>query len=329
VRIGENPAKAGREVRSDAQIRVVVPVYIPGEDVPDGGYFAEAAAILDLCLDSLLATSGAETRITVVANACRAEVVDALAGRHRAGAIDQLIVSHDNLGKVDGFLAGARASWEPIVVVSDADVLWRPGWQAALTEILATFPECGVVGAAPLPNLAAYATSATVLEALVDRVIGRRTVVDPEDLTRFAQSVGNPGLFDRYVEDQLVVERAGVTALVGAGHFACGFRRAALDDVAPGPCLGFERESLDFPLDAAGWWRLATTSAFAWHLGNVVEPWMSEQLTRPEEPEHPGQPERIDLPDVDRGQPSWLGRVPVGLRDRLAVRLGPRISSRR
>ncbi len=166
MRIGENPASAGREARSDARIRVVVPVYIPESHIQDSHeYFRDAATILDLCLESLVRTCGSETRITVVANACRAEVVDGLAARQRAGEIDQLVISHDNLGKVDGFLVGARGSWEPVVVVSDADVLWRAGWQSALVRILAAFPECGVVGAAPLPNLAAYATSATVLEA--------------------------------------------------------------------------------------------------------------------------------------------------------------------
>src|SRR3954447_14784648 len=253
---------------------MVVPVYIPDDE----DYFADAATVLGLCLDSLALTSGAETRITVVANACRPDVVDALAARQRAGTIDQLVVSHDNLGKVDGFLAGARGSWEPVVVVSDADVLWRHGWQSALTEGLSAFPECGVVGAAPLPNLARYATSATVLEAAARRVIGRRTVVDPDDLTRFADSVGNPDLFDRYRQDQLVVEREGVTALVGAGHFACGYRRAALDDVGPRPRPRVGEEARGGPLDAAGWWRLATTVAYAWHLGNVVEPWMGEEL---------------------------------------------------
>ncbi len=130
------------------------------------------------------------------------------------------------------------------------------------------------------------------------------------------------------MSDQLVVDRAGETALVGAGHFACGFRRVALEDVAAGPCLGFERDSLDFPLDAAGWWRLATTRAFAWHMGNVVEPWMAESVDEIEQiSQVDGVEQRIELPEVGRGRPSRLGVVPVGLRDRLAVRLGPRIAS--
>ncbi|MGZ4683763.1 MAG: glycosyltransferase family A protein, partial [Acidimicrobiales bacterium] len=211
MRIGENPARSGREPRSDAEIRVVVPVYIPELS----GYFADAATILGICLDSLAATSGAETRITAVANACTPEVVESLAERQRTGAIDQLVVSHDNLGKVDGFLAGARSSWEPVVVVSDADVLWRSGWQVAMTSVLAAFPECGIVGAAPAPNLATYATSATVLDALARREVSRRSVVDPDDLARFADSVGTPDLFSGHESDQLVVERGPVTALVG------------------------------------------------------------------------------------------------------------------
>lgn len=320
VRRGENPGKTAREPRSDAGIRVVVPVYIPQLT----GYFADAVAILGLCLDSLALTSGRETRITVVANACRPEVIESLAERQRTGLIDQLVVSADNLGKVDGFLVGARGSWEPMVVVSDADVLWRSGWQVALATILDAFPECGVVGASPAPNLATYATSATVLEGMVRGEVSRRALVDRQDLERFAASVGSPDLFAGHEDDQLAVERRSTTALVGAGHFACGFRRAALQDVAPGPCLGWERESLDLPLDAAGWWRLATPEACALHLGNVVEPWMAAEL---EAQRRVDLPERTRLPGLAVGRPSRLGRVPVGLRNRVMVRLARRLTA--
>ncbi len=318
MRIGENPAKSGREARSDADIRVVVPLYVPELS----GYFAEAVAIFELCLGSLAATSGAETRITVVANACCAEVVELLAGHQRSGAIDQLVVSHDNLGKFDGFLAGARASWEPIVVGSDADVLWRSGWQHALTSVLAAFPECGIVGASPAPNLATYASSATVLDALTRREVARRSVVDPADLTRFAESVGTPDLFAGHEAEQLVVERGPVTALVGAGHFAFGVRRAALRDVTPGPNRTSEREALDLPLDSAGWWRLATPQAWALHLGNVVEPWMADEL---EAQRAATTPERLPLPAVGRGSPSRFGRVPMAVRARVAERATRRV----
>ncbi|MGZ4695306.1 MAG: hypothetical protein ACXWA3_16925, partial [Acidimicrobiales bacterium] len=133
---------------------------------------------------------------------------------------------------------------------------------------------------------------------------------------------GTPDLFSGHESDQLVVERGPVTALVGAGHFACGLRRAALDDVAAGPCLGWERESLDLPLDAAGWWRLATPTAWALHLGNVAEPWMGDEL---EAQRAAATPERIVLPVVAEGRPSRLGRLPPAVRDRVAERAARRV----
>jgi hypothetical protein len=310
VRIGENPGKSERRAHADAAIRVVVPLFLPELT----GYFEDGLDILEICLDSLNATTGSEVRITVVANACCAEVVDRITDRQRAGLIDRTIVSHDNLGKVDGFLAGARASWEPVVVISDADVLWRAGWPAALTAVLDAFPECGLVGAAPAPNLETYATSATVLGGLVRREVTRRTVVDPGDLARFAASVGQPDLFVGHTEDQLVVERQSVTALVGSGHFAGALRRAAVDDMPRGPGLSSERETLDLPLDQAGWWRLATPAAWALHLGNRVEPWMASELDA-----QVGAATELRR-EVDPGHPSPLGRVPTAIRDRVAER---------
>ncbi len=189
--------------------------------------------------------------------------------------------------------------------------------------MLAAFPECGVVGAAPAPNLVTYATSATVLGGLARREVTRRAVVDPADLARFAESVGTPGLFAGHEASQLVVARGSATALIGAGHFACAIRRAALADVPPGPCLGWERESLDVPLDAAGWWRLATPGAWALHLGNVVEPWMAEEL---EAQRADSRPDRIALPVVADGHASRLAVLPLALRDRLAERAARRVS---
>jgi hypothetical protein len=223
-------------------------------------------------------------------------------------------VSGVNLGKVDGFLAGARASWEPVVVVSDADVLWRSGWQAALLAILAAFPECGLVGATPAPNLA-LATPTTVLGALARRELSRRALVEQADLDCFAASVGRPDLFAGYEADQLVVERRGTVALVGGGHFAAALRRAALDELAPGPESGTERDGFDRPLEAAGWWRLAAPRAHALHLGNVVEPWMAGELAAPR-----GPTSRLALPTVSNGRPSRLGVLPQAVRDRLGAR---------
>jgi len=274
VRVGENPAKSETSERSQALIRFVVPIYIPEES----GYFADAVPILERCLDSVARTAGPETRVTLVANACAPSVVERLVARQQAGLVDQVVISAENLGKVDGFLAGVRGSWEPMVVVSDSDVLWRPGWPAALAAVLRTFPACGLVSASPGPHLVRYATSTLILDAVGRRLLRREAVVDPVELQRFEESVGTPGLFDGQRDRQWLLERAGVQALVGGGHFAFAARRAALATVTTGQVLGWERDSLDLPLDRAGWWRMATPHAYALHLGNRLEPWMDGEI---------------------------------------------------
>ncbi len=313
MRIGENPAKAAPAVRSDALVRVVVPIYIPDQS----GYFAESMAIVERCLDSLARTGGPDARITAVANGCAPEVVERLVARHRAGLVDQVLVSAENLGKVDGFLAGARGSWEPVVVVSDSDVLWRPGWPAALTAVLEAFPECGLVSASPGPHLVRYATATVLLDALARRSLRRRSVVDPHELQRFEDSVGTPGLFDGQRHEQWLVERDGVVALVGGGHFAFALRRGALSSVSADPVLGWERESLDVPLDRDGWWRLSTPDAYALHLGNRLEPWMDDEIAADvaRVADEATGPARA----VGPGRPSALRHLPYGVRARAAV----------
>ena len=156
-----------------------------------------------------------------------------------------------------------------------------------------------------------------MLDATRRRELGVESVVDPEALARFARSVGTPDLFDRWDRQQIVVQRGGTTALVGGGHFACAFRRAALDSVPPGRCTEWERDWLDLPPDAAGWWRLATPTAYALHLGNTAETWMHATLDALPPRRRSGS-DRIDLPPLAIGTRSGLHRVPFPVRNRLA-----------
>jgi hypothetical protein len=329
MRVGEHPAKEAGRLPSFGPHRVVVPVHIPRLD----GYFAESRAVLERCLESLRLTAGGLVAVTLVSDGSCPEVVADLQACLEAGWVDQVVVNEPNRGKVDSVLGVARACYEPLVTVSDADTLFRPGWVAAVETLFTTFPECGFASLFPSPPGAFHLTSATLLSALTRRELAVAVVESAEDLDRFATSIGRDDLFPApYRERQLVVRRDGVDAGVGAPHWVLTLRRATLRATPIEPSRRAVGDSetrwLDEPADRAGYWRLSTPRAYAQHMGNVVEPWMDTELetARAAEPEAgPGSRSEVSAEGTVRGP----ARLPWGLRTRLVQRVvRPRLERR-
>src|SRR5205823_10800352 len=79
----------------------------------------------------------------------------------------------------------------------------------------------------------------------------------------------------------------GVVACVGCPHFLFTLRKEAVRFIPNEPCMrplgaGSDELWYDRPPDVGGFWRLATPRAYAYHLGNVPEPWMPELLAQVE-----------------------------------------------
>lgn len=259
--------------------RVILPVYIPTLD----GYFAQSLDVLHLCLESLRLTTRERASVTIISNGSARTVEDDLVGLYNAGWVDQLVINRRNWGKVDAVMAAARGTFEELITITDCDVLFMPGWFEAVEEVFRQFPECGVASPAPNPHQSWYCTSATILGALLKRELGYEKVIPEIDLDRFAASIGNLSYFsERERGGQIVVRRNGAAACVGCGHFVFTIRRAVLAAVPQEPsceALGSTHEIwLDRPADVLGLWRLATTRAYAYHMGNVPEAWMYEAL---------------------------------------------------
>lgn len=260
--------------------RVILPVYVPRLT----GYFTDAREILSLCLESLRRTAGPSVAVTVVANQCVAEVMAMLQRQYDRGWIDQLVINRGNQGRIDAVVSAARGAHEGLLTLSDSDVFFKTGWVEAIEHLMETFPECGMASVVPHPGTAWHHTSATVLGGLFAREIGVDKVVSDEDIDRFGHSIGMPDwVKPEQRARQMIVRRGATTACVGCGHFLFTIRKAVLAAIPPEPCarpLGAGSDEIwyDRPPDIGGYWRLATPKAFAYHLGNVPEPWMYEAL---------------------------------------------------
>jgi hypothetical protein len=314
MRQGANPGKQTFRLPDYAPHRVIVPVCIPEL----GGYFAQSVKVLELCLESLRVTTAGRASVTVISNGCAPEVVQWLECLHRQGWIDQLLLNTSNRGKIDAVFSVARGAPEPLLTMADCDVLFRHGWLEAIEGLFNAFPECGLASPTPLPSLVWEYTTSTILGAFVNRELRFEKVVPGEDLDRFVASIDNPGFFRLYHrQSQLVVRRGDARACIGCGHFVCTVRREVLAGAPRRPCclaLGRDAERIwvDSPPDRLGFWRLATPRTYAYHMGNVPEPWMYEELERSA---------RAMPPPADRRSPvsasrrHWTARLAPGARE--------------
>ena len=120
----------------------------------------------------------------------------------------------------------------------------------------------------------------------------------------------------------MVVRRHGTTACVGGGHFVCTLRREVIAAMPQRPSLkayggGAEQIWKDRPPDRMGYWRLATARSFTYHLGNVPEPWMYDELERC----RVGTGIIARPTSLPRARPTLIGKVPWHIRNGLVSKL--------
>jgi hypothetical protein len=317
MRVGANPAKESTRLDGYGMHRIIVPVYVPTSE----GYFARVPDILKLCLESLHLTTSGKAAVTVISNGSSAEVEEELLRMFRLGWFDQLLLNEKNRGKVDAVVSAARGFFEELITISDSDVLFKAGWLGAVEQIFENFPECGYATPFFSPNGIWNNTSATLLGALFRRELSFAKVVNEDDLDRFAHSIGRPDLYtEEHRRQQLIVRRNGALAGVGGGHFCLTMHRELLSDLPNTPSLlamggTSERDWFDIPPDKLGYWRLSTAGGYVYHMGNIPDTWMYEELeTCRRDSSLP-----ISRPDsLPRRQRDWVSKLPYPLRITIA-----------
>ena len=282
MRIGFNPAKENKEITLENYHRVIVPVYIPNFE----GYFANLFEVFKLCIDSLLVTSHNKTRITIYNNNCHPDVKAYIDQKyHENVLIDQVFHSKENLGKINAILASAKGNLEPLITITDADVLFKHGWQQAVEETFIAFPQAGMV--APVPSSKVYKmfTSNNWFYGFFKGKLAFENVIDPEAMHRFDVSLGKEELMYKaiHLDKYLVLSNKKGKAVMGCGHFVATLKREVFDKGPNEPAFikivgGVENKFIDQPNEDLGCLRLATKGNNAYHMGNQIEDWMQEEF---------------------------------------------------
>lgn len=301
--------------------RIVIPVFIPEET----GFYAQALDVLKLCLRSLYTTTRNAAAITVVANGCTGTVCDWLEGELAANRLDQLVLNRQNRGKIDAMISACRAAYEPFITFSDADVLFKPGWIKGVSQVFRAFPEC--VAVSPFPSLTStrYLASATLLGGLLRRELCHLSVCNRADLEKFAASCGNPNFYSpHHYEKQMCLKRGETVACFNNTHMVYTVRRLPyLAGVPVAPTLAAlgdlpHRIYLDLPADKLGYWRLSTPHGYVYHMGNIPEPWMEEEVQGGERQKDVHEAMDDAFADIPTLRRHWTGRLPLAMRRYLA-----------
>ncbi|SCY39801.1 glycosyltransferase family A protein [Flavobacterium caeni] len=300
MRIGFNPHKDVGIKPSAYQHQVVIPVYIPNQE----GYFKDSFVIFQRCIRSLLATVHDQTFVTIVNNGSDKFVREYLDALLAEGRIHEVIHT-ENIGKANAIIKGLSGNGIPLLTISDADVLFCSGWQKATYDIFQSFPKAGVVGVVPQFKVLNYRCENLIAAHFFDSRLRFVRVKDPASIQHFHQSIGWKPIDAELLERSLAIQAAdGTDALVGTGHFMATYRKAIFDEIQTYQryLLGGNTEGyLDGLAVKKDLWRLTTTENYAFHMGNIDEPWM-EEIRWAQKPQVPS----LQLAPVRNANVVWL-----------------------
>ncbi len=272
MRIGQNPAKAAKEVETPERITVAVLNFIPFLS----GYYAEGLDVLKACLTSARTGAGLPFDLMVFDNGSCPEVQDELVRMHQAGEIQYLILSEKNLGKGGAWNIIFGGAPGELIAYADSDVLFSPGWLARSVEILETYPNVGMVTARPFRTPERY-SSATIAwaEQTPEAHYEIGQFLTWEEFSSFVLSLGTS--MEQTKEwygggGDMRTNYQGVRAQIGASHWQFLARKSVLLDYLP---FSMDRpmgqvRMLDQRMNDQGYMRLMTVEPLAQNMSNTL-----------------------------------------------------------
>ncbi len=281
TRIGINPARQRTSEYVPARVTATMITYLPHLE----GYFRHRFDVLRLSLSSLLANTRQPCDFLVFDNGSCAPVVDYLRQLRDCGALQYLVLSSSNIGKIGALQIIFDAAPGRLIAYADDDILFYPGWLDEQLRVLDAFPRAGMVSGAPVRNASTYAIQA--VQDLIARneegvTFSRERFIPDAWEDDWAASTGrDPRAHRRAMQDKLdlVLESQGVKAVAGSNHFQFLAAREVLQQAMPdqwtGKLMG-QMVELDNAVDRMGYLRLATTGRFARHIGNAISPQLAE-----------------------------------------------------
>lgn len=272
MRIGQNPAKSVKQVAKPARITVAVLNYIPMLS----GFYADSLEVLKVCLNSIRETADLPFDLLVFDNGSCEEARQYLLDEHQAGRLPFLILSEKNLGKGGAWNMILAGSPGEILVYSDSDAIFFPGWLSRSVELLESFPNVGMVTARPFRTNADFYTSTVAWgQQTAGAEVETGNFIPFEVFREFDLSLGQSEeeIRQHYAATSDVrLTYKGVSAIAGASHWQFAAYKSVLQQFLPFQMdrpMGQVRQ-LDQRMNEAGLLRLMVTDPLAMNMSNTL-----------------------------------------------------------
>ncbi|MEL7645243.1 MAG: glycosyltransferase family A protein [Anaerolineaceae bacterium] len=277
-RIGINPSRNQTVSFAPPRVTVAVLVYAPHQ----AGYFQHRMDVTRLTLESILTNTEEPYELLVFDNGSSPEMVAYLQGLFAQGKIDRLVLSAQNIGKLNALYRIARLASGSVIAYSDDDVYHLKGWLPAHLAVLDTFPNVGAVTGFYIRQRVVMSSESTLAWAKSSAESVERGLLMPRKWEE--EYMNNSGRTEeRYqsevagVED-VVVSHQGLKAWVSAHHFEVLTPKKVLLEVLEemltdgwSDQLMGRMVEMDDRMDAKGYLRLTTYAQTMRLLGNALD----------------------------------------------------------
>jgi hypothetical protein len=277
ARIGINPSRNKTLDFSPARVTVAVLVYAPHQ----AGYFQHRLDVTRLTLESIITNTKEPFDLLVFDNGSCPEMVTYLQELYDRGAIDYLLLSKKNIGKLNALKIIVNSAPGEILAYSDDDVLHLPGWLTEHLKIIDTYPNVGAVTGFYIRQRVAMSSNSTIDFARQAGLISQQGLLMP--IKWEEEYIENSGRsWETYqsevagIED-IILNYKGLEAWVSAHHFQMVCPKIVLQEILTEMLPGGWSEQImgrmvemDDLMDSKGYLRLCTRQQTMRLLGNAI-----------------------------------------------------------
>lgn len=282
ARLGTNPSRGKTLDFTPPRVTVAVLVYEPNQL----GYFQHRLDVTKLTINSIIRNTEKPFELLVFDNGSCEEMVSYLKALHERGQIDTLVLSRQNIGKLNALWRIAHLAQGEVIAYTDDDVYHLPGWLPAHLEILDTYPNVGAVTGFYIKQRVAMSSDKTLewvaqQEAAKNLTVERGQLIPQKWEEEYMDNSGRT--LERYQSEvagleDVVVDFKGLKAWVSAHHFQVLTPKKVLIEVLSemldegwsDQMMGRMVE-MDDRMDAKGYLRLTTYAQTMRLLGNTID----------------------------------------------------------
>ncbi|MFH1446053.1 MAG: glycosyltransferase family A protein, partial [Chloroflexota bacterium] len=245
------------------------------------GFFKHRMDVARMTIESIIANTDIPYNLMVLDNGSCKEMTDYLMGLYEKGYIDYLLLSKNNIGKLNALRCMFQAAPGEVIAYADDDIYHLPGWLQAHLNVLDTFPNVGAVTGFYVRERVKLSSEATVKWAGKANHTVKRGLLMPrkweeEYIEAYDRTTERYQSETEGIED-ILVSYDGLEAWVSAHHFQVVTQKKIIlpiiDEMLPtgwNDGMMGRMVEMDDRMDKKGYLRLTTREQTIKLMGNAI-----------------------------------------------------------